>query len=303
MAKSTSKIHWYKFYINDYQRDTGHLNHAQHGAYRLLIDQCFISHGLLPADKRTVYRMVSAIEKEEQINVDNLLEKFFHLGPDGFTHKRVTSDLAYMEKQKLISQKNGAHGGRRKKDVNPERTQQDTQQGAQQGAQKATQKEPESCNHVINNHTISNQESGITVATAPASESQQAGAVKLLVEKKPSTARKTTNRFDEFWKAYPKKAAKADCMKVWASQKLDAIADQILDDLAIRTANHKPWLDGFVLNPATYLRGERWTDAIEAIAGNSLNPMGLSKAGASTLQAGQEWLRQQQAKRDGEQND
>jgi uncharacterized protein YdaU (DUF1376 family) len=263
-----TKIHWYKFYINDYLRDTGHLNHAQHGAYRLLIDQCFLARGNLPAEKRAVYRLVSAIDMDEQKNVDGLLAEFFHLTGKGYTHKRVTSDIAYMEKMRRASQENGALGGRPKKDGEPKNNPAGNPAGnldvTQHITQTITQKEPES---VINNHTISNQESGVKQP-----ESQQTEEEQLLVEKKPSTARKTADRFDEFWKAYPKKAAKQDCLKVWARQNLDALAEQIIDDVTIRTSNHKPWVDGYVLNPLTYLRGARWTDAIETIQEHRNDP-------------------------------
>ena len=74
---------------------------------------------------------------------------------------------------------------------------------------------------------------------------------------------KTPSRFDEFWTAYPKKVGRKDAARIWASKKLDAIADQIVQDVIARTQKHRPWVEGFVLNPSTYLRGERWTDAME----------------------------------------
>jgi hypothetical protein len=68
-------------------------------------------------------------------------------------------------------------------------------------------------------------------------------------------------RFDEFWSVYPKKVAKADAQRVWERQALDSTADEILEAVRQRAAGDRQWQDRqFVPNPATYLRGRRWTD-------------------------------------------
>lgn len=74
------------------------------------------------------------------------------------------------------------------------------------------------------------------------------------------------NEFEQFWKLYPKKVAKADARKAWEQTK------QIRPDLqtiltAITAAcKTEQWMRGngqFIPYPATWIRGERWDDELE----------------------------------------
>ena len=74
---------------------------------------------------------------------------------------------------------------------------------------------------------------------------------------------RTTDRFEEFWKLYPKKAGKGYARKAW--QKLtpsNLLQDQIL--LSLKNQLGQPdWkkLNGqYIPHPATWLNGERWLD-------------------------------------------
>jgi len=78
---------------------------------------------------------------------------------------------------------------------------------------------------------------------------------------KPTTS---ADRFEEFWSLYPKKVGKQACLTKWRVHKLDAIVDTLTADVKARTVGHRPWLEGFIPNPETYLNGRRWEDEIEA---------------------------------------
>lgn len=106
------KMFWYKFYIQDYQRDTGHLSLIEHGAYRLLIDRCFQSEGILPASLDAIYRLTCAMSKPEQAAIRSVLGQFFVLSPDGYRQKRISKELARLNLAGSSSRKNGASGGR-----------------------------------------------------------------------------------------------------------------------------------------------------------------------------------------------
>jgi hypothetical protein len=72
--------------------------------------------------------------------------------------------------------------------------------------------------------------------------------------------------FTEFWTAYPRKEAKRDALKVWKARRIGTnpyLIQRIVSDVQERAAHHRPWLDGFTPHAPTYLRGERWTDAID----------------------------------------
>lgn len=69
--------------------------------------------------------------------------------------------------------------------------------------------------------------------------------------------------FDEFWANYPTKVAKPAALKAWKKLKpSQALQDTIIRDVAIRMANDRRWIDGFIPNPATYLNQHRWEDEI-----------------------------------------
>lgn len=65
--------------------------------------------------------------------------------------------------------------------------------------------------------------------------------------------------FDEFWAAYPRKAAKASARKAWAKAIKSAHPELIIQ--AARTyAADRNRVDAFTAYPATWLNGERWLD-------------------------------------------
>jgi len=72
-----------------------------------------------------------------------------------------------------------------------------------------------------------------------------------------------SDRFSDFWAAYPKKRKKAEARKKWKAKKLDRIADRIIADIAERQKRDERWRGGFIPDPTTYINGERWEDEIE----------------------------------------
>lgn len=69
--------------------------------------------------------------------------------------------------------------------------------------------------------------------------------------------------FPSFWEAYPKKRKKQEALKVWKAKALDSKADSIIADVNARRRRDERWLAGFVPDPTTYLRGERWEDEMQ----------------------------------------
>ena len=70
-------------------------------------------------------------------------------------------------------------------------------------------------------------------------------------------------RFDEFWKAYPRKKDKVRAQTTWMKNQLNEIADLIIADVTKRIALDACWQDKqFIPYPATYLTGKRWEDEI-----------------------------------------
>jgi hypothetical protein len=78
--------------------------------------------------------------------------------------------------------------------------------------------------------------------------------------------------FDRWWESYPKKKAKQDALKAFtavvqnkSAEKIESFADHIIADTKNRAANEESWQrEGgrYIPNGATYIRGQRYKDAI-----------------------------------------
>lgn len=86
---------------------------------------------------------------------------------------------------------------------------------------------------------------------------------KALEQQAARSTAKHADRFEEFWASYPVKKGRANALKTWAAKKLDAIADQIIDDVKQRIAADRQWLAGYVPHGSTYINRRGWEDAIE----------------------------------------
>jgi len=69
--------------------------------------------------------------------------------------------------------------------------------------------------------------------------------------------------FDTFWAAYPRKTAKADARKAWQRLAPDAALVTAILEALVWQRRQPQWVKDsgeFIPYPATWLRGERWTD-------------------------------------------
>jgi len=81
-----------------------------------------------------------------------------------------------------------------------------------------------------------------------------------VVAKVSNGAAKKSERFDEFWKVWPKKEDKKNARKKWEAMNLDPVADKIIENVNFRLENDVQWKRGYIKNPVTFLNGERWND-------------------------------------------
>ena len=73
----------------------------------------------------------------------------------------------------------------------------------------------------------------------------------------------TLSNFDQFWQAWPLKRAKKDAEKAWKAVGADNQIEAILQ--AVDKQRRTIWAgekSRFIPLPATWIRGERWTDEI-----------------------------------------
>lgn len=68
--------------------------------------------------------------------------------------------------------------------------------------------------------------------------------------------------FEKYWSVVPVKVKRKLSEDIWKRKKLDDKIALILSDIETRKRFDDRWLRGFIPDPPTYLRQERWTDEI-----------------------------------------
>jgi uncharacterized protein YdaU (DUF1376 family) len=107
-------MHYYKFNIADYRKDTGHLSTIEHGIYRQLIDWYYLDEQPIPEETQVVLRRLR-LGSDEAVFLQNVLSDFFVLGKAGYTHKRIEVEIKDYSEQAEKNKNNGKLGGRPKK--------------------------------------------------------------------------------------------------------------------------------------------------------------------------------------------
>ena len=107
-------MHYYKFNIADYRKDTVHLSTIEHGIYRQLIDWYYLDEQPIPEETQVVIRRLR-LGSEEVKFLQNVLSDFFVLGKTGYTHKRIEVEIRDYSEQAEKNKNNGKLGGRPKK--------------------------------------------------------------------------------------------------------------------------------------------------------------------------------------------
>ena len=107
-------MHYYKFNIADYRKDTGHLSTIEHGIYRQLIDWYYLDEQPIPEETQMVIRRLR-LGSDEVMFLQNVLSDFFVLGKKGYEHKRIEVEIKDYQEQVEKNKNNGKLGGRPKK--------------------------------------------------------------------------------------------------------------------------------------------------------------------------------------------
>ena len=107
-------MHYYKFNIADYRKDTGHLSTIEHGIYRQLIDWYYLDEQPIPEETQMVIRRLR-LGSDEVMFLQNVLSDFFVLGKKGYEHKRIEVEIKDYHEQVEKNKNNGKLGGRPKK--------------------------------------------------------------------------------------------------------------------------------------------------------------------------------------------
>lgn len=97
--------------------------------------------------------------------------------------------------------------------------------------------------------------------------------------------------FDEFWKAYPRKVAKAEARKAWQqTEKIRPPIEQLIAAIKAQSGTEQ-WMRGngqFIPYAATWLRGERWEDEVEVKLAGVVNEKPWHETWQGIVQKGAE---------------
>lgn len=107
-------MHYYKFNIADYRKDTSHLSTIEHGIYRQLIDWYYLDEQPITAETQVVIRRLR-LGSDEVKFLENVLSDFFVLDKTGYRHKRIDVEIKDYHEQAEKNKNNGKLGGRPKK--------------------------------------------------------------------------------------------------------------------------------------------------------------------------------------------
>lgn len=91
-------MNFYKHFIGDFQRDTGHLSLTERGAYLALMHHYYATEQALPMDHTTLCRIASAFSKPERDAV-KVAMKFFEQRDGALWHKRIEAEIEKAEGQ------------------------------------------------------------------------------------------------------------------------------------------------------------------------------------------------------------
>lgn len=221
-------INFYPHHIGDYLTATAHLSWVEDCAYRRLLDVYYSREKAIPADIAQAARLIRASSKDERKAVETVLNEFFALGPDGWTHTRCEEEISKARQAAERARNNGKRGGRppiQKPTDNPPIT---------QPVPVANPEESKSKAPITNPITNTN--------------------------KPPKPPRGEREGFAEFYAAYPRKEGRADAVKAFA--KVTAPLTDLLAALEWQCKSHKWLKEGgqFIPLPASWLNGERWKD-------------------------------------------
>lgn len=225
------------WYIGDYLRDTMHLDAEQDGAYRRLIDACWLRNGLLKDDDFQ-FAAITKLSPARWKKVRPVIEEFFVVEADGWRHKRVSHEL-----QVAL----------------------DNVESRRRGGKLTADKRWGKDSSATSSATVELIAPGLLHGRPSPSPSPSQDIIVLPNGNTPASTAKSARReveseFDEIWPLFPRKRDKGHALKAFVvARKTAALADiheglvRFSQEAATADPNYLPY-------PATWLTGKRWLD-------------------------------------------
>jgi uncharacterized protein YdaU (DUF1376 family) len=253
-------MNYYRRYMGDYLRDTGHLSMTEHGAYCLMLDYSYATEKPLPADPDALCRLCRALSKSEQEAVRRVAGEFFELRADGYHNSRADHEIAMAQATISKQRESGV------------------KTASKRWAKDTSTAEPTdpAVNKSINGSTYESTDNSTDRSTYESTD-RMTGRLRM----QPPTTNLKSNTlppfgepdvsFAEFWQHWPKsqrKGSRKECLSVWTRRKLWLLADEILRHVEVMKTS-KQWQDqAMIPAPLTYLNQSRWDGAELPVAGS-----------------------------------
>lgn len=103
-------VHYYKFNIKDWTRDTAHLSVEEEGVYRRLLDHYYETESPIPLETQPLIRRLRLAGHEKAFEI--VLSEFFVLETDGYHQSNCDKNIAAYHAKAETNRANGKRGGR-----------------------------------------------------------------------------------------------------------------------------------------------------------------------------------------------
>lgn len=98
-------MNFWKRFIGDYARDTGHLSLLEHGVYTVLLDRLYATERPIP--EADVYRVARASTRPERAAVDAILAEFFVMEDSAWVNERAMKEIETASVKAAANRANG----------------------------------------------------------------------------------------------------------------------------------------------------------------------------------------------------
>lgn len=247
-----------KLYVGDYHGDTTHLSTVEHGAYLLLLMAMWRAGGKLPRDDRRLAALTK-LSAEGWADIKPVMMEFFKVSGGSITHKRIVSEIG---KYEAVVEKRA-------------------RAGKASAAKKAAENNDVASTHVeqVLNTCSHNQNQ----KPEPEPSLEDIGSSK---GTRAAKASGPTDRFDEFWKLYPRKIAKPAAHKAYLKALKETDHATLVAGLSAQISWGVFGEPEFTPHAATWLNKGRWSDERDAERGSSVATRanaGRSRSGADGI--------------------
>lgn len=99
-------MHYYKFSIGDYRRDTFHLSPIEHYVYRSLLDWMYLEEAPIPLDMAKILRYLR-LDNDRLTTVEQVLNDFFTKTEEGYVQERAMAEISEYQRLKEVASKAG----------------------------------------------------------------------------------------------------------------------------------------------------------------------------------------------------